>query len=128
LLCIAVQGCSRGTIITGTVKFSDGEPVTFGNIAFDDGKHAFVGMIKNDGTYTTGLLEDEGIPGGTYKVYLQGTTAVANEVRNKQTDSIVSYDEVYRVAQKFCSRETTDLQIEVKSGGTQTFDITVERP
>jgi hypothetical protein len=117
-----------GVIVTGTVKFSDGTPVDFGSVAFDDGKKMFNGTITN-GNYATGISKVEKIPAGTYRVYLQGTT-VQEKTWGKGEDGsdiLLDYKEVPRVAAKYTSPETSGLTLEVK-GGKQTFDMTVEKP
>jgi hypothetical protein len=114
------------------VKYSDGTPIDFGNVVFDNGKQSYVGTIKKDGTYITGgVKEVEGIPDGVYKIWLVGTETRTNEVYNEEKDggkNLISYDEVQRVADKYRFYEKTDLTFEVKRGGPTTYDIVVEKP
>jgi hypothetical protein len=132
LICLCgITGCGNGgTKISGTVQFSDGTPIDFGNVVFDDGKHSYMGVIKNGKYITGGVKEVEGIPDGTYKIWLAATSQITNEVykvhNNRKT--LVSYDTVERVAEKYRFAEKTDLVFEVKRGGARTFDIVVEKP
>ena len=53
ILCLmfCLTGCDGKTKISGTVKFSDGTPITKGSVVFDNGTESYFGTIKNDGTY-----------------------------------------------------------------------------
>ncbi|MDR2641365.1 MAG: hypothetical protein LBC74_01080 [Planctomycetaceae bacterium] len=124
-------GCSRVTKISGNVKYSDGTPINFGNVVFDDGKHSFFCTVKSNGTYITGgVNEVEGIPDGTYKVWLTGTDTITNAVYENHNGekNLVSFESVERVAEKYRSAEKTDLIFEVKRGGPTTYDVIVEKP
>jgi hypothetical protein len=125
-------GCSNTTKITGTVKYSDGTPIDFGSVVFDNGKNSYIGTIKKDGTYVTGgVKEVEGIPDGVYKIWLSGTGLIINEVYSKKENgegNLISYEEVQRVTEKYRFYEKTDLTFEVKRGGQTTYNIVVEKP
>jgi hypothetical protein len=126
-------GCSQKTKITGTVKYTDGTPIDFGYIVFDNGQKSYYGTIKTDGTYISGgIKEVEGIPAGVYKVWIAGTETRTNEVYEKTADgekgNLISYDEVQRVAEKHRSYEKTDLTFEIKRGGSTTYNVVVEKP
>ncbi|MDR1383472.1 MAG: hypothetical protein LBJ67_06455 [Planctomycetaceae bacterium] len=119
-------GCSSGTKITGTVKFSDGSPVSFGYVAFDNGKYCFVGAIKADGAYSTGLVGGKKIPIGVYKVYLQGMVETKEVFGGPNGEYILSSETIYHVAPKYCLPDTSGLTFTV-DGKTKAFDIKVER-
>ena len=124
---LMVCGCGNKTKISGTVKYSDGTPVTKGNVVFDTGVDSFFGKINNDGTYVTGgTKEVEGIPSGTYKVWLSATESSENTQRADGT--VGAYSTTPTVAKKYTSPNSTDLTFEVKSGGPRAFDIVVEKP
>ncbi|MDR2344501.1 MAG: hypothetical protein LBE18_00390 [Planctomycetaceae bacterium] len=124
-----VIGCgNRLTKITGTVQFSDGTPITYGRIVFDDGKHSYFGTIKNDGTYITGGINPvEGIPDGVYKIWLASTEKTVDEVYDND-NQLISYSTVEQVAEKFRYVDKTDLVFEVKRGGPTTYNVVVEKP
>jgi hypothetical protein len=129
LFIILVAGCSRTTKISGTVKFSDGTPINFGNVVFGSETHSYYGTIKSDGTYITGgVKEAEGIPDGTYKIYLTATEEVENTYAPDGRKELIDYKVTQRVAAKHRSYETTDLSFEVKPGCPKTYDIVVEKP
>ena len=120
-------GCGSGVKISGTVKFPDDTPVTQGNVVFESGTDSFFGKISADGKYVTGgTKEVQGIPKGTYKVWLSATETSENTVRSDGT--VGAYSTTPTVARKYTSPSTTDLTFEVKSGGPKTFDFTVEKP
>ncbi|MDR2171410.1 MAG: hypothetical protein LBP59_14805 [Planctomycetaceae bacterium] len=122
-----VTGCSGKVQISGTVKYSDGDPVTRGNVVFESADSSYFGVINKDGTYITGGNKQvEGIPKGTYKVWLAQTESSENFFDENGT--VVSYTITPKVAKKFTSSDSTDLIFEVKSGGTKTFNIVVEKP
>jgi hypothetical protein len=116
------------TKISGTVKFSDGTPITSGRIVFDDGKHSYFGTIQKDGACVTGGVKPvESIPDGVYKIWLASTEKTVDEVFNDKNE-LVSYNTVEQVAEKFRYVDKTDLVFEVKRGGTTTYDVVIEKP
>ncbi|MDR1382735.1 MAG: hypothetical protein LBJ67_02635 [Planctomycetaceae bacterium] len=127
LFCLFCIGCDHGTKISGTVKFSDGTPVTKGQVVFDNGTNSYFGAISSNGSYITGGNKTvEGIPNGNYKIWFAGTETTDNKTGADGT--ITSYTVTQTVAKKYTSPNTTDLKFEVKSSGATTFDITVEKP
>ncbi|MDR3196376.1 MAG: hypothetical protein LBU34_00785 [Planctomycetaceae bacterium] len=126
-LMFCLTGCSDKIKISGTVTFSDGTPITKGNVVFDNGTESYFGTIKSDGTYVTGGNKQiEGIPNGTYKVWLAQTEITENI--SDADGHVASYNVTQTVAKKFTSPNTTELTFEVKPDGQKTFDIVVEKP
>ena len=122
----AVVGCSQGTLITGTVHFDDGTPVTKGSVVFDSAKESFFGTISSEGNYTTGRnKEKQGIPDGNYTVWLSETEKIENKRDDKGLTIGGSITQL--VAPEFRSPSKSPLRFEVKKGVTKTFDIVVER-
>jgi hypothetical protein len=119
---ITILGCGNGgTIITGTVKYTDGTPVSHGQIVFDNGENSYFGVIHKDGTYASGGNKTvEGIPDSSYKIWLCGT----NDVQVINDNIMITPT----VAEKYTSPTTTDITFEVKKGGAKTFDVVVEKP
>jgi hypothetical protein len=108
-----LPGCNKNTQVKGTVKFSDGEVLNTGSIYFENSEISGRGDIHSDGHFTVGLLkETDGMPAGSYKVYLMGPT-----------DS----HSISKVAPNFASLSTTPLTVDVTAGKTNQFDIVVER-
>jgi hypothetical protein len=127
LLALCCFGCGNNIKISGTVKYPDGTPVTQGNVVFESGSESFFGKINADGTYTSGgTKEVQGIPVGTYKVWLSATEISENTMRPDGT--VGAYSTTPTVARKYTSPSTTDLTFEVKAGGPKRFDIEVEKP
>ncbi|MDR1271326.1 MAG: hypothetical protein LBK82_17605 [Planctomycetaceae bacterium] len=112
--------------VTGTVKYDDGSPVTLGNVSFDSDKFSFSSTIDANGYFSSPGQKSKGIPEGTYRVYLTGTTKVPNIPDARGTFTQGTPEPT--VAEKYCSAATASLTFEAKPGGTKTFDIVVERP
>jgi len=122
-LCYFV-GCSQGTLITGTVRYEDGTPITHGNVVFDSAKESFVGEITSDGKYATGRLkQNQGIPDGVYTVWLSST----EEREAFSVGPAIDYRVTELVAPEYRSPASSPLRFEVKRGGERTFDIVVKR-
>ena len=125
VLCACI-GCSQGTQTTGTVRFDDGTPITQGSVVFNSSTESFFGTITSDGRYTTGgEKEKQGLPDGTYTVWLSGTETSNNTLDGE--GNVVSYTVTHPVAPAFTSPSTSPLKFEVKKGGSKTFDVVVER-
>jgi hypothetical protein len=124
VICVCCFGCGeRRTKITGTVQLTDGTPITRGYVVFDNDKNSFFGKIDKNGSYITGAEKKvDGIPDGTYKIYL-------GQVNGHKPDKTKrKIEEIKIVNPKYCSAKTTDLTFEVKRGGAKVFDIVVEKP
>lgn len=128
LLISAFAGCGEPVVkFGGTVKYSDGSPVTHGAVNFDSGQFTFVGVIDAQGNYTPGMQsKGAGIPEGKYRIWLTGTEKNTDTI--KPDGTLVPGRPLPLVAPKFCNVATSGLEFEVKSGGPKIFDIVVERP
>ena len=118
VLCLAGCGPSVGATykVTGTVKFSDGTPLTKGTVLFTSDKHSATGPIQEDGTYSlTTLKPGDGAPPGDYKVTLGGDAAGTYPDNKPLVDP------------KFLGTTTSGLTASVKNQKLQ-YDITVEKP
>jgi hypothetical protein len=73
LLCTAL-GCTSKTQISGTVTYTDGQPVHPGKVCFSTEKETFFGRLDKNGHYSIGEFKDgEGIKPGKYNVWLAET-------------------------------------------------------
>jgi hypothetical protein len=119
---LAAGGCGpagRATV-TGTVRYSDGSPVTSGEVllypADDPAAPSPVGHIQPDGSFA--LFTDrpgDGAPVGRYTV----TVAPLGDEYNARNPRPID--------PKYADPATSGLTYEVKPG-TNTLDLTVTRP
>ena len=124
LLFLAV-GCSKNYSLTGTITFSDdGSPVPDVAVFFTDGKNVSQGAADKTGKYVVGTLGvKDGIPPGTYKVYIVG----AEEIEYEPGPGGISVTKITPYIQrKYYSAETSGLTF-VSDGKTKSFDITLDR-
>lgn len=71
VLCVLIVGCGNKQPLSGRVTYSDGSPLETGTVCFEQGSFLARGDIKEDGKYTVGSeTADDGIPPGTYNVYI----------------------------------------------------------
>jgi hypothetical protein len=108
-------GCGNNHVgLSGKVTFTDGTPLTVGEVCFVTDTFAAYGTLKNDGTYVVGSIsENDGLPKGNYHVYIAG----AIKVNAEETESLID--------EKYGNRETSGLTVEVPTPNGK-FDITVE--
>ncbi|MDR1140552.1 MAG: carboxypeptidase-like regulatory domain-containing protein [Planctomycetaceae bacterium] len=118
-----ICGCSDKIKISGNVTFTDGKPVDFGLVVFESPKESFSGRLDQNGHYTI----NEGIPAGTYKIWLSGT-ALLEEIPQKGNSEAFDTKTTVRVASKYTNPNSTDLTFEATHSENKTFDFTVERP
>ena len=111
-LSVSVIGCSGHVGLTGNVVYSDGEPVTMGEVQFYTPTFVARAVIRRDGTFVTGSYKDaDGLPPGTYNI------------------AVVSFDEAGNtlIDPKFADVRTSGLSITVDQT-TRNFEIVVDRP
>ena len=111
--------------VRGKVTYSDtGEPLDAGFVCFASGATFARGTIKKDGTYTMGsATETDGLPLGTYQVYIGG--AERSIGKRRPTDDDEQY--VPLIAHKHTTPETSGLTFVVERSSPKEFNITVDR-
>ena len=79
LALVSCVGCGEAQIKAhGTVKFSDGTPLTCGIVVFTTPQFQYMGKVEQDGSFQLGgLVEKGGLPAGSYKVSIQN--AIVND-------------------------------------------------
>ncbi|QDU77225.1 hypothetical protein Pan97_42870 [Bremerella volcania] len=115
---LGLLGCSGNggatEVVTGTVTFTDGSPVSGGTIIFADTQKnsSSVGYIQEDGTYTLGTFgESDGAPQGNYKVTVIGSS---------------DYGKSSPISSKFANQDQTPLTAKVVDG-ENVLDFEVEK-
>jgi len=123
--CVLLVGCSKGATVKGKVTFSDGTPLTIGEVFFQSDTCAVSGRIQPDGSYKlSGATEKDGIPPGHYGVKIVGAYDSSNTPPGTMPQK--AKQPIPLINAKFEKTETSGLTCDVK--GTMTYDITVEKP
>lgn len=113
-------GCGPNQKLTGKVTFPDGEPLTTGTVIFTKPGFISRSFIHPDGSFKVGTVkEGDGIPPGTYKVYIIQALAPVDP-DDPESDAMKPL-----IDEKFASEDMTPLEITIP--GEKSFDITVER-
>jgi hypothetical protein len=116
---LLLSGCDSKQRLTGTVMFSDGEPLTVGTVVFSTPTFISRASVGADGTFKVGTTaEGDGIPPGTYKVYV--VDAMVLDPKDP-----AGMSQLPIVAKEFTLESSTPLSVTIP--GTKTFDIVVER-
>jgi hypothetical protein len=117
---IFISGCSGNYPLKGRVTFSDdGAPLETGFVNFENEKGFARGELKKNGNYQVGFVgEKDGIPPGTYKVYISGTTIEDPTDRNKV---------IMLVDSRQCRADTSGWILTI-DGSVRVYDFKVDRP
>jgi hypothetical protein len=112
LFVVLLNGCSNKLPLRGKVTYSDdGSPLEYGVVCFETPTFLARGEIGKDGKYVVGTLRQrDGIPRGTYNVYVSGTEIGSG----------------FLIDKKYANPQTSGLQFTV-DGKNKIFDFTVER-
>ena len=85
LLLIAVSsvvsspGCRKNVYVSGRVTYENGQPLSIGQIVFTDDYHMGRSDIDKNGEYSIhSFRRNDGIPKGTYKVYITGAILLSD--------------------------------------------------
>ncbi|MDR1480373.1 MAG: hypothetical protein LBJ00_15665 [Planctomycetaceae bacterium] len=103
IFCLALMvlsvfaGCNSAKVeLSGKVTYTDGTPLTVGEVCFETDTYMARGSLKADGTYTVGSFsEKDGLPKGTYRVYISGADKLVAESDGMQLPQSL-IDEKYR--------------------------------
>jgi hypothetical protein len=129
---IVLTGCSNRVSVSGKVLLQSGEPVTQGLVIFENEKFSGISDIKEDGSYSIGLIKSgEGIPPGTYNIAIQATGNIGRAQAEMGTSSngmskIV--EGTSQVDSKYTLTRTSGLSITVEKGKPMVHNIVVEKP
>lgn len=122
---VVATGCGKPKV-TGKVTFTDGSPLTQGTVNFTDDKILCKGSIQEDGTFEMRTLKPgDGVPPGTYKVYLTETMRFGEAIESTSLDTTaVMHKTVNDVPPKYSNPEQSGLTIDVKK--SMKYDITID--
>ena len=122
---VVATGCGKPKV-TGKVTFADGSPLTQGTVNFTDDKILCKGSIKEDGSFEMRTLKPgDGVPKGSYKVYLTETMRFGEAIETTMLDATAKMHEtVNDVPPKYSNPDQSGLTIEVK--GSMKYDITID--
>ncbi|MFO0825583.1 MAG: hypothetical protein U0792_21085 [Gemmataceae bacterium] len=124
LVLVSLVGCAKPMHpVKGFVHFKDGAPLKAGRVVidFEDGKTGAWGAIREDGTFEMGTLTpNDGVPPGTYKVYLTST------IEPPPASLGPGYVPKELIHKKFADKETSGIVFQVPQ--QTTWDIVVEKP
>ncbi|MCL2622820.1 MAG: hypothetical protein FWD31_04050 [Planctomycetaceae bacterium] len=134
VLGVAALGCGNNYQLKGKITYEDGTPIPVGMVHFDSGTSLSRGRIQSDGSYTVGTLKNtDGIPKGTYKVYITGAeVAMETDTRVQRMDAMgnpmptmAGYRQL--VDRQYMNASTTPITCVVPVEKNR-FDFTVEPP
>ena len=126
-------GCGANVPLRGKVLDQEGNPITVGTVNFSSAQGLSRGKIQSDGSYTVGTLKDtDGLPPGTYKVYVTGAEIALPpkgpaplDLMGQPIQQMGSFQKL--VATKYTTEGSTPLTCEVPVKGNQ-YDVIVEKP
>jgi hypothetical protein len=120
VLFLTMIGCGNPRV-TGNVTFSDGTPLSKGQVVFEDEKNTYIGKIQPNGAFRMGVLKDgEGIPSGKYKVAIYG--ANDEEIVDPEAAPVVTP----LIAPQFRSTKTSGIEYDISK--SIKIAIVVEKP
>lgn len=117
-----LTGCGNQVGLGGKVTFSDdGSPLTSGTVYLVEGNFMARGPIQSDGSYIVGSVkEGDGLPPGTYSVYVSGATKEAGT----DASGMPTFESL--IDDKFASAQTSGLTVTVPAEKNR-FDFKVDR-
>lgn len=129
---VFVVGCSQNTVVTGTVKFEDGTPLTKGTIVFESATTRVSSPLNAKGEFTLGgVTVNDGVPPGTYKGWFIGTFAdpASSGGAARHAAPRAMPQKTPLIDQKYFEGVTSGMTLEiVKGSGAIKRDVVVEKP
>ena len=132
ILFIVLAGCGGpgGSEVKGTVKFSDGAPLSKGTVVLSNDQHSYRGVVTSEGNYLVSAVAY-----GTYDVAIVGTT-VSEEADYDEMEWDQNKGEYVNagkkkpaaaelLAAKFSDPKASGLKVTVPSDA---YDLKVESP
>jgi len=119
---LVLTGCGNKVSLKGRVVYSDDQsPVPAGSVCFETDTYVARGTLKPDGTFVVGSLrENDGLPTGTYRVYIVG----AEKVIGHTGDGMELFEPL--IDNKYTKSSTSEITIDL-TRSTKDFLITVDR-
>ena len=135
LILLFCVGCGKNVPLRGKVLDQDGNPITIGVVNFVSEKGLSRAKIQSDGSYKVGTLKaTDGLPPGTYKVYVSGAEVPIDSSPSQgpqQLDSMgqpIKRPPAFRrlLATPYTTEANTPLTCEVPVKGNW-YDVIVEK-
>ena len=126
LCALLLQGCGNQVAVSGKVTFSDGSPLTRGEVRFQTSTFMASGNIQPDGSYILSSLgKDDGIPAGTYTVTVTAYEA-PSDIAGKMPSDLPLVSAKSLIDLKYSSPQTSGMSVDVR--GSMVHNITVTAP
>ena len=141
LLCVATLvvagGCGGRCKVSGKVTYKDGSPLTYGVVVFANETTQCKGEVNEDGTYEMRTFKPgDGVPPGTYKIYLSNTTkfvesgkTVKTKMGDQEIEMPVMGKNISLVPREYTIPDESPLgEITVKGKMTKDLQIDADSP
>lgn len=127
LVLVFFAGCSKKIKVHGSVRFSDGVPLTEGTVFLSDGLLMYHGEIAPDGSFRLGeIREGDGMPPGRYSAWVAANKEeYETDAQGKPTGKRIKTN---LIDPKYTNRKTSGLTFEIMPGKRNAIEITVEKP
>ncbi|MBQ9372246.1 MAG: hypothetical protein IJU03_08650 [Thermoguttaceae bacterium] len=129
VLMITAVGCGKAKV-KGTVTFNDGTPLDIGVVNFVNDTTLCKGAINEKGEYEMRTFKPgDGVPPGTYKVYITQTMKFGESGREIKTGDVTVEAlgiSTNLISPKYSNPDASGLTITVK--GSMRYDIQLDDP
>lgn len=116
IVVLSFPGC-KDPKLTGTVKFTDGTPLTTGMVVLQNDKSQGIGELKEDGSFDLYQFKPgDGLKPGVYKGYISNAVLVDEGGKTQ-----------YLIAPKYSNMDDSGIIYDTKTNKGR-LDIVVEKP
>ncbi len=134
LLLVACVGCGGRFKVKGKVVFSDGSPLTFGTVNFTNNDVICKGQIEKDGTFEMRTFKPgDGVPPGTYKVFISGTSQFVDSGKTVKTGNDENAAEFHTIGvakdlipTAYCNPDLSPFDPVTVKGNVKNLELKIE--